>query len=105
MSNKIKRILVIGLIDQLKELKQGARFLNKIYGNRLICQCSKAENLERAIIGSETPEDKSTWNLPRQVLYSGDIKSFENFPVYQPKAIEETLSNYNLEGIFKIPFD
>ena len=69
-------------------------------------------NLRHGITWSKTPEDRSTWNLPEWVLYTGKLRDYEytdderiGSTVERPEDIEEMLREYGIQNFAKIEID
>ncbi len=53
--------------------------------------CFQATDLEKKILGTETPERLETIHLPQAIFYAGSIIDFEGEEYYDPDAIERTI--------------
>ena len=68
--------------------------------------------LHHGITGSETPKDRSTWNLPDWVLYTGELRDYEDTgkerigsTVERTARIEEMIREYGIENSAKVEID
>jgi hypothetical protein len=103
-SNNYQRVLLIGVTPlQKARLKWIVNIYTLLMNNPATTICSRASDLERAVLGTNIPEDKTTFHIPEYVFFTGHIIGYDGDLLYLPFKIPETIKSI-VPANFEHPF-